>query len=243
MVSLRQGLLVAVALGAWGCNLEPLDLVGLKCDAARPCPGGLTCVDGACATGTVSRDAGSPDAGGRDAGPVDAGREDAGVPDAGIPFGVNLLANPGFEVVLADGGLDTWRASPGVVKASTEALNGLRCGRVEAVAPALITLFSSSVAGVQPNMTFCARVWVRSLGDAGVDLALQIRERYADGGSDVSSMPRAHVTQAWTELRETYSTIGHSVVDLRLGASFKLDGGDGFLADDAQLTRAPATCP
>lgn len=139
-----------LALATAACVPGPLDETGKQCSALRPCGEDFICVDSTCqdvafdagpardAGFDAGRDAGvdagfdaGTDAGvdagradaGSDAGQLDAGPPDAGS-DAGFPFNTNLLANPGFEVVTADGGERFWRASPGVLSAGTPARSG-----------------------------------------------------------------------------------------------------------------------
>jgi hypothetical protein len=237
-------------LASAACDLGPLDLTGRRCDASRTCGDGWLCHQGACwREGTVvdggADDAGA-DAGTDDAGAPDGGPGDAGPPDAGIPFDVNVLANGDFESLGDDGGVVGWRASPGRLLPSETSHGGARAARLEAVAaqqPALLP--RDAVPGTALGMLFCARAWVRSEGDAGVDFTLTIRDRFSDGGLQSSAGMRVNgVRDGWRELREEHVSFGNSSIELRLGAATRLDAGQGFWVDDVQLFRSSGpVCP
>lgn len=249
------------------CDPGPLDLTGLRCDDARPCGDGWFCHQGSCLADGTPVDAGvdagfdggmdaGTDAGvdgGADAG-ADAGLDggddagvDAGPVDAGIPLDVNLLANPGFESIRSDGGVNSWRASPGLLVTTTTRRSGSRAARLESTSSQQqpVLLPSSPTPGTELGMLFCARIWVRGEPDAGVDVTLTIRDRLADGGIQSSAGMRVNNIQGtWRELREEHVSFGGGSIEFRLASASRFDAGDGLYVDDAQLFRTSATvCP
>jgi hypothetical protein len=252
----------ALALLA-ACELAPLDLVGARCSAERPCPESLVCVASRCALEVPPVDAGQVD-GGLDAGEGDAGEDagtadDAGMPDAGepdagadagldagIPRGVNLLDNADFERALADGGVPAWRATTGRLLSASVARSGLRSGRVQSTAAAQqpVLVPAVDVPGTELGMLFCATAWVRSDSDAGVEVSLVLRDRLVDGGINPSNGTRRVAGLSWVEVREEHASFGSSTLQLRLSAVTRLDAGEGFYVDDVMLLRASgASCP
>jgi hypothetical protein len=229
MVS-RLQLLATLAI-CCACNPGPLELVGLRCNAERPCGDGLACLDGVCDT---------PVDGGTDAG-------DAGV-DAGavIPVDTNLLVNPGFETKpLLDGGTVGWRPASGVLVWLDGGFAGAHSARLEAGASQPSLVPANATPGTTIGMLFCASLWVRSDSDAGGgDLTLVIRERLEDGGTQNSSSSRLNAPRtAWKRLTEDYVAFGSGAVDIRLVAS-RLDAGEGLTLDDVSLIRAGGpSCP
>ncbi|MFT3711414.1 MAG: hypothetical protein QM817_27590 [Archangium sp.] len=234
-----------------GCELEPIDLEGLRCDDARPCGDGFQCIDAVCIADEhvmaedAGRDAGSIDAG-RDAGfdagvdaGTDAGTIDAGF-DAGVPRGVNLINNPGFESLTSDGGVSSWRASTGRLIPVDGGHSGARAARLQSTAlqQQMVMFPNNDVAGAELGMLFCGSLWIRSDTDAGVDLTLTIRDRFFDGGTATSSGTRVTVRDSWVQVKEEYASIGVSTIQLRLTANSRFDAGDGVYVDDAWLSRA-----
>jgi hypothetical protein len=223
MVTSRLQLLAALAI-CCACNPGPLEVVGLRCSAERPCGDGLTCLDGLCGT------------------PVDSGT-DAGVV---IPVDTNLLVNPGFETKpLLDGGTVGWRPTSGALVWLDGGYTGAHSARLEAGASQPSLAPANATPGTTIGMLFCASLWVRSDSDAGGgDLTLQIRERLDDGGTQNSSTSRLNAPRtAWKRLTEDYVAFGNGAVDLRLIAS-RLDAGEGLTLDEVSLIRASGpSCP
>ncbi len=236
MVTARLRVLALAACCA--CDPGPLQLIGLRCSAERPCGEGLQCnlVEGVC---LVPMDAGT------DAG-LDAGH-DAGV-DAGpmIPPDTNLLANPGFESkLLSDGGIPAWRPASGLLLWVDGGFAGAHSARLEAgpSQPALTP--ATATPGTALGMVFCASVWVRSDTDAGGgDLTLVIRERLDDGGTQTSSGARLNAPKlVWKRLTDDYVAFGGGAIDIRLSTS-RLDAGDALTLDEVSLLRSSGTsCP
>lgn len=252
----RRQIVALFALVA-GCELSPIDLEGLRCDDARPCGDGYQCIDAVCVAdeNVMPRDAGT-DAG-RDAGSIDAGRDagidagtDAGMSDAGfdagVPRGVNLLSNPGFESLLSDGGVASWRASTGRMLPVSGGHSGARAGRLQSTAlqQQMVMFPNNDVAGAELGMLFCGSLWVRGDTDAGVDFTLTIRDRFFDGGTATSSGTRITVRDSWVQVKEEYASIGVSTIQLRLTANSRFDAGDGVSVDDGWLSVADGGgCP
>ena len=257
----RWGALVVLALG---CVPGPLDETGKQCSAARPCGDTYVCLSGRCVDALfdagLERDAG-PDGGahdagldggardagldggadaGQDGGAQDAGDADAGLDDdAGYPVDVNLLANPGFELVTTDGGVRNWRATAGVLVSGVPGRGGARAARLftsTATSPAM----QSDVAPGQTSfgMLFCAEAWVRHDVDAGPTVSLVIRDRFNDGGVDGSNGGSATIQPgAWRRLREQYVSFGGGRVDVRVSTS-RVEPDASVLVDDVLLFRA-----
>lgn len=199
-------------------------------------------------------DAGGPDAG-ADAGPADAGSADAGALDGGLPDGgevdagldddagypadVNLLANPGFELITSDGGVRNWRASAGVLMTGVPGRSGARAARLftsTATSPGM----QSDIAPGQTSfgMLFCAEAWVRHELDAGPAVTLIIRDRFNDGGIDGSNGGSATIQPgAWRRLREQYLSFGGGRVDVRVTTT-RVEPDASVLVDDVLLFRA-----
>ncbi len=181
---------------------------------------------------------------GFDAG-VDAGI-DAGVLDAGIPVDVNLLANPGFEALSSDGGVVGWRAGTGRLQSSPEERSGNRAARLysSGVGQQMVMVPSVDQQGTEQGMLFCASIWVRAESDAGVDVTLTLRDRYADGGFDSTAGVRFTARDGWAQVKEQHLSFGQSTLQLRLQSSTRFDAGLGFLVDDAVLMRSStSSCP
>lgn len=242
-VGVRGRPLLLLILTLTGCQLGPLDLTGLRCAEDRPCGEGFVCFADHCLPENEVPDAGPEDAG------ADAGEDagvDAGTPDAGIPRGVNLLSNPGFEQLTADGGVSAWRASTGRLLPLDGGHLGNRSGRVQSTGfqQNMVLIPNADVDGPELGMLFCASVWLKGDSDAGVDVTLAIRDRFFDGGTSTSSGTRVTVRTGWVQLKEEFATIGTSTIQLRVTANSRFDGGDGFAVDDAWLSRAaPSGCP
>jgi hypothetical protein len=253
-------LVPALALALFACDPGPLDLTGRRCDGSRACGEGWFCHQGVCLSNGTDIDAGRDagvdgglDAGGGDAGVdggLDAGLDDGGADagfDAGIPFDVNLLANPGFESIQSDGGVSSWRASPGLLRTSSTMRSGNRGAWLASTGaqqqPALLP--SSPTPGTELGMLFCARIWVRGPDDGGVDVTLTIRDRLSDGGIQPSAGMRINnIGATWRQLREEHVSFGGGSIELRLVSNSRLDAGDGFFVDDAELFRSSApVCP
>lgn len=266
MVRRLHLLLVAMA----ACVPGPLDETGKQCSPLRPCGEDFICVNSTCQD--VAFDAGPPldagvdagrdagvdagfdagtdagiDAGradaGSDAGQVDAGPADAGS-DAGFPFNTNLLANPGFEVVTADGGERFWRANPGVLSAGTPARSGQWAGRLMANSTSNPSLVSDQVPGeTLVSSFFCAEAWVRHDLDAGPTVTMSIRERYGDGGLDSSNGASTPLVRgAWRRIEERWQSYGNATLEVRFTTT-RIDLDASVLIDDVVLMRMPtATC-
>lgn len=245
------------------CVPGPLDETGKQCSSERPCGATFRCVNGRCQdeladAGATSMDAGLPDAGpadaGGDGGPegdagLDAGT-DAGV-DAGLdagtdggeyPVDVNLLANPGFELVTSDGGVRNWRATSGVLGAGTPGRTGTWAGRLSTQNATSPVMQSDTVPGRTAfGMLFCAEAWVRHDLDAGPSVTLTIRDRFSDGGIDGSNGGSATIQRgAWRRLREQYVSFGGGSVDVRVSTS-RVDPDASVLLDDMLLFRSSGT--
>jgi hypothetical protein len=160
---------------------------------------------------------------------------------------VNLLTNPGFESAISDGGVNSWRASPGrLFRADTILRSGNRSARLQSSGAAQQPLLipTADVSGAELGMLFCASIWVRGEDDAGTDVTLSVRDRFFDGGVATSGGTRLTVRTAWVQLKEEYASIGTSDVQLRLTSNTRLDGGEGFWLDDAWLSVAQSgVCP
>jgi hypothetical protein len=87
-------------------------------------------------------------------------------------------------------------------------------------------------------------VWVRSLFDAGVILYFQTRHRAPDGGYTTTTGPVTMVSTRWNELRVPSLVSDGSQIEVRVVTAGAVDGGDGFLVDEATLYRPFAgLCP
>lgn len=174
-------LAVAWACGLVACMPPPLDETGKRCSAERPCSDDFVCIAERCQwadAGNGLEDAGvdaGPDAGldaGADAGPAHDGGPDGGLDagtdggsdggaDAGpvIPIGRNLLANPGFELELSDGGIRFWRQGNGVGQPSSPAKSGAQALRLTGQPNTGPFVTSEFIRGSTSfPMLFCARV-------------------------------------------------------------------------------------
>ena len=243
-----------VVLMAAACVPGPLDETGKQCSALRPCGEGFTCVDLICQDAAF--DAGLPDAGldagagdAGDAGLTDAGNDagagdggaDAGV-DSGFPFGVNLLANPGFELVTSDGGERFWRATTGALSAASPARTGLWSGRLTVTSAANPAVQSEVVGGeTTVGMFFCAEAWVRHDLDAGPTVTMTIRDRYTDAGIDSSNGAQPTLVRGeWRRVEEKWQSYGNAGIDVRFTTS-RLDPDASVLIDSVVLMRMPGT--
>lgn len=226
---------LALVLMVSGCELGPLDVAGLRCTDGRECGDGYSCWRDRCVR---TDELPEVDAG------VDAGI-DAGF-DAGLPVAVNLLANPGFEVLQPDGGVASWRASTGRLQPSRDQRSGNRAGRVysSGTGQQMVMIPTADQPGTEFGMLFCASMWVRSETDAGVDVTLTLRDRYFDGGYDSSAGVRFTARDGWSQVKEQHVSFGNSTMQLRLQSSTRFDAGLGFLVDDAVLMRSStSSCP
>ena len=198
--------------------------------------------------GPDDEDAGTPDGGTVDAGfdaGFDAGRFDAGLDaglDSGFPFNVNLLANPGFELVTVDGGERFWRASVGSLAAGTPARSGQWAGKLTMTSNNTPSMQSEQVGGVTSfGMLFCAEAWVRHDLDAGPTVTMFIRDRYIDGGLDFSngvSPTPPLVRGEWRRIQEQWQSYGNATIDVRFTTS-RLDPDASVLIDAVVLVRVP----
>lgn len=240
-----RALVIAVFFA--GCELAPLDVTGLACDDADQCGDGFVCFGAKCIRpdDVPEVDAGIPDAGveEEDAGVEDAGiTEDAGVPDAGSPDAglrrdVNLLANPGFEMRLSDGGVASWRASTGRLVSSTQNRSGSRSAKLISsnTNQQMVMVPSADQSGTEIGMLFCASAWVRAENGSTVDVTLTLRDRYFDGGFDSSAGVRFTATDQWRQVKEQHISFGKSTLQYRLQSVTRFDAGDGFFVDDTVL--------
>jgi hypothetical protein len=231
MVKMVRVFLVVVCAG---CELKPLEVSGLRCSVTRPCGEGFVCVELRCFPEGMVPDAGSE---------ADI---DAGVPDSGIARGVNLLVNPDFEQFTADASVVGWRINPGRLFSAPDGHTGARSARLQSTGPrqSLVLLPEMEVDGPELGMLFCASVWVRGETDAGVDVTLQVRDRFFDGGIANSSGTRVEVRNSWVQVKEEFASRGTSTLQFRLTTNARFDAGEGIFADDAWLSRAEVTgCP
>lgn len=204
-----------------GCELDPLDLVGRHCDSTRGCGDGLECVEGECVLHRKDGGVHPP--------PVDAG------------FGLNLLANPGFEDLGIDGGLAGWKPSAGqLFQTADSRRDGGHSARLQAggVAPSLL---SDPVQG-KGLQSYCASAWVHTELDAGYDAVLQVRERFPDGGargSNSTGFARGRPDGGWIRLLESFTPFDDNLIDVRVFTSVKPPLGESLFIDDVQLWRQP----
>ena len=236
--------MVAVA----ACALDQLNYEGLSCNDVRPCPEGYSCVRDLC---TSANDAGPTDAGPVDAGSLDAGRTDAGRPDASV----NLVGNPGFEQLGADGGFVLWRRvfSETTLLPNRTARRGTYSGQLEhsgANFPMVISLptYGGPDGGLKPSHGFCSAVWARTVQNTAVRVYLSTVEVQDDGnGSEQAGRVSEEVTQTWTRISTpvaiAYKGLNPAVaVQVWTGAS---DPAKTVLIDDAELwmMKPDASCP
>lgn len=248
------------------CVPSALDETGKRCSDERPCGRDFICVAQTCQDVTFDAglpgpdageadaglDAGEVDAGAADAGALDAGEDDAGLPDAGLPdageldsgypFDTQLLANPGFESLTADGGVRSWRATTGSLSGGVPGRSGQSAARITNTTNASPAMQSDLVAGQTSfGMLFCAEAWVRHELDAGPSVTLIIRDRYFDGGIDSSNGASATIQRgAWRVLRERWQSYGGGAIDVRVTSS-RLDPDASVLIDDMKLFRQQGT--
>lgn len=246
-----------VVLLAAACAPGPLDETGKQCSALRPCGAGFTCVESTCQDvafdaglplADAGEDAGRGDAGPADSGVMDGGRVDGGASDAGVdsgfPLGTNLLSNPGFELVTADGGERFWRATVGSLGAGASARSGQWAGRLTTTNANNPAMQSELISGVTSfGMLFCAEAWVRHDLDAGPTVAMSIRDRYSDGGLDSSNGATTTLVRGeWRRIQEQWVSYGNAAIDVRFTTS-RLDLDASVLIDDVVLVRVPGpTC-
>lgn len=186
-------------------------------------------------------DAGIPDAGEPDAGAPDAGVPDAGVPDAGLPFGVNFVANPGFEVPDTMG-ITGWtfkNASGQLV--TTPVHGGQRSLYVLPVTATSASYLSTTVlTQMEAGLQLCGSVWIR--GETGSTVKVQLSVR--DVGADVSLVTDAKTVNGnWQRLFAVQATRAGSDLQLRLTATDGIDDVHGFYVDDVSLVRTTGACP
>ncbi|MDX2009428.1 MAG: hypothetical protein SFW67_04520 [Myxococcaceae bacterium] len=256
----RGGLAVVVHLGLLACMPPPLDETGKRCNAERSCGEDFVCVAERCqwADGGLGEDDAGVDGGrdagfdagadaGRDAGAGDDGGLDGGSdggPDAGavIPTGRNLLANPGFELEFADGGIRFWRQGNGTAQPSRPAKSGAQALRLTGQPNNGPFVTSEFIRGSTSfPMLFCARVCARNEFDAGYSVTITIRERLFDGGTNSSSGQSTGSIRdgGWVVVTEEYGAIGGEGIELRLSSDVRADAS--VLVDDAELFRAPGS--
>lgn len=198
------------------CFPPELDETGKRCDpvAGRSCGEGYTCFDFIC----VATDA------------VDAG------PD-------NWLPNPDFENLNDAGNLIGWHATAGAVEPDPVlAHQGKYSARLfsdDGGTPSLITNVVP-VKGTLKLQTWCAKAWVRteSVADAGINVALFIRERHDDGGTNDSSPSRPKVYGVWVSMEESYVTEGAEKLDCRVTFNTKPKKNEQIWVDEIRLKRS-----
>lgn len=197
-----------------GCFPAPLDETGKRCAADRPCGDGFTCFDFFC-TGN--------------------GRIDAG-PD-------NWLVNSDFEALSDAGALLGWRSVNGDLDPEPDFPHQ---GKLAATlfsdggeTPSLIPTLAP-VRNTLAGQTWCAQAWVRAeyTGDAGMTVALFIRERHDDGGTNESTPARPRVFRDWVLLGELFVTEGAERLDLRVAFTRQARRGEAIVVDDAKLKRS-----
>lgn len=211
-------------LGA-ACFPPALDETGKRCASDRPCGDGYTCFDFVCQpNGQI------------DAGPgnwlfnsdfetlVDAGQKKAPLPG-------------GWRVINGDFGTDQVTPHQGKVSARLYSADG-------GETPVLVPL-AAPVLGSLPGQLWCAQAWVRAadLNDAGVTVALFIRERHDDGGTNESTASRPRIYRDWIRIEESFLTEGAERLDVRLAFGRQAVKGESLYFDEVRLKRSPeATC-
>jgi hypothetical protein len=240
---LHHGLLALVLAT---CLPPPLDESGKRCSGERPCGEAFVCLGGRCFLEGVDAGPGPDDAGpdgGRDAG-ADAGPDggfdgggDGGL-DAGpeVPDDVNLLLNPGFELMLSDAGVRAWRSTNGTMTPLSPGRTGSRAVRLTGQPTSGPSITSEFIAGPTAfPMFFCARAFGRNEFDAGYSFTVTIRERLVDGGTNSSSGGSSALSRdaGWVAATEEYGAIGGRGVELRISSDVRADAS--VLVDDAEL--------
>ncbi len=199
-----------------GCFPGPLDETGKRCASDRPCGDGFTCFDFFCQPNDA----------------IDAGPS-------------NWLVNPDFEM-LNDAGknLVAWRAINGNL--DPEALQpheGVYSARLYSKdggeQPQLVPTIAP-VKNTLSGQTWCAQAWVRTDGisDAGMPVALYIRERHDDGGTNESTPSRPKVFNDWVQLGELFVTEGAERLDVRIAFTRQAKKGEALLVDQVRLKRS-----
>ncbi len=220
------------------CELEKLDVTGLRCTSTRLCGVGFVCVSEHCVAEGTGDDAGQ-DAGqdaGHDAGD-DAGQ---GVLDSGFDSGKNLLQNPSFEQFdKFDGGVAGWKATAGRLSSNpNDRHNGVRSARLESstLNPQPVALIpETDVEGSQLGMVFCAAVWAKTDNDAGIEVSLTIFDRFPDGGTWPNNGTRLLVRREWVQLKEELASLGSSSIRMRVATTMPSIPGRTLVIDDATL--------
>lgn len=244
---MRRLVFSCLLISGVACQLAPLDVEGLRCVSDDECEG-LSCVRGVCAVQRemdagvdAGLDAGH-DAGvdaGHDAGFIDAGEPDAGPIDAGIPLYTNLLANPGFEQLSMDGGVNGWKTSNARLVTETQIFrSGRRSGRLTAgmqnTGPTVLPV--ERVTNIGSGMGFCAGIYARTDRNNGMEVTLSLRNYLADGTVNTISGGRTMLGNSWVQLTKAVPTFAGSSLEMRLVISGQ-DAGMNLYVDDATLLR------
>jgi hypothetical protein len=211
----KRALLLSLALA--GCFPPPLDETGKRCAVDRPCGDGFTCFDFFCQPNDR----------------IDAGPS-------------NWVVNPNFEI-LNDAGRNvaSWRGVNGNLDPETndphEGMYSVRLfsNQDGGETPSLVPV-NPPVSNTLAGQTWCAHAWARveGVGDAGLQVALFIRERHDDGGTNESTPPRPRIYREWAPLEERFVTEGAARMDLRITFGRQARKGEAVVVDQVRLKRS-----
>lgn len=222
----RWHALVALSLGV-GCSAANIDYLWLRCSEERPCAGGYECLGNLCEPYVAPTDGGPG----------------------------NVLRNPGFEELLADGGARAWKFYTNTtVTPVAEARSGTTAGSVSRSEDAGLASVVSSVHQVALGSRWCASAWVRSeLAPRAMYLA--VYEVELDGGAantgiknnstDGSTMSSATQWSLLKTRNPVAMTGTRPALQVRFWPGDRNDNPVPYLIDDATLVEVPgdAGCP